>query len=47
VNRSQTVAFTTSDGVAIAGDYWPGAGLAYVVAHGSTGFQRDEHRAVE
>jgi dipeptidyl aminopeptidase/acylaminoacyl peptidase len=30
---------TTSDGVAIACDYWPaaGSGLAYVVAHGFTG----------
>ena len=39
MDPARTVTLTTSDGVAIAGDYWPadGAGIAYVVAHGFTG----------
>jgi pimeloyl-ACP methyl ester carboxylesterase len=40
VHPAQTVIFTTSDGVPIVADHWPGAGLAYVVAHGFTGSRR-------
>jgi len=40
VTPARTVTLTTSDGVAIAADYWPGAGLAYVVGHGFTGSTR-------
>jgi pimeloyl-ACP methyl ester carboxylesterase len=40
VSPAETVTLTTSDGVAIAADYRPGAGLAYVVGHGFTGSAR-------
>jgi len=40
VDSQQMVRLTTSDGVAIVCDYWSGAGLAYVVAHGFTGSSR-------
>jgi pimeloyl-ACP methyl ester carboxylesterase len=52
VAPAETVILTTSDGVAIAADYWPGtpgtpgttgtpgSGLAYVVGHGFTGSAR-------
>jgi pimeloyl-ACP methyl ester carboxylesterase len=41
VAPAQLVRLTTSDGVAIAADYWPaGSALAYVVAHGFTGSAR-------
>lgn len=40
MDPARTVTLTTSDGVAIVADYWPGAGLAYVVGHGFTGSTR-------
>ncbi len=36
------VALTTSDGVRIAADYWPGSEVGYVVAHGFTGSAKAE-----
>ena len=42
MSSSGTVVLTTSDGVRIAADYWPGSGLGYVVAHGFTGSARAE-----
>jgi uncharacterized protein len=37
VSQPEAVALTTSDGVRIVADYWPGRGVAYAVAHGFTG----------
>ena len=42
MDSAQTVSLTTSDGVAIACDYWPGEREpAYLIAHGFTGSSRN------
>jgi pimeloyl-ACP methyl ester carboxylesterase len=42
VSTSGTVVLTTSDGVRIAADFWPGSRIGYVVAHGFSGSARAE-----